>query len=420
MILAALSCLLPLTCAQVQLRGPGTTPPHRVQTIAAEGVSVTWENGTGETLAWDRVRSVSAEDAADAAPYLELAQTAWRARTRLERGDAIGAEPLFESLYPSVRDSKGPTAITITEGLLRCRLRRGATASATDAWLAWLRAGGGTSTSPNTSPITSPGTGTGDLSAQAFPLLMPLHEPPLLVIKRLPPIFLPGPELRALANEPADPGAAQSQPPSGDTIERLASLYRAAARFELDRTPGGGGTVPASSSSEARVPDAQAWPAVSNDPTYTLVREIVLSRIGDQPTRAASRAALDARLKRTETSEWIRAWCRTAIGRSLILETDAESKRRGTLELLTAYVAYAEEDPNLAAIALSEAAQTLTALGDQAGADRLWLLAGEHFPGHPALDELAVRRAQLRSPKPSTSQDTPSAAPSSSTAPNGG
>lgn len=419
MILTALACLLPLTCAQVQLRGPGATPPHRVQSIAAEGVSVVWENGTGETLAWDRVRSVSAENAAEAAPYQELAQTAWRARTRLERGDAVGAEPLFESLYPSVRDSKGPTAITITEGLLRCRLKRGATASATDAWLAWLRAGGGTTSS----------TGTPDLSALAFPLLMPLHEPPLLVIKRLPPIFMPGPELRALATEPTDsiappappaPSAQQNQPQTEDTIERLASLYRAAARFELSRTQASRGTDPSPLPAEANVPDARAWPLIGNDPTYTLVREIVLSRIGDQPNRLASRAALDARLNRAETSDWIRAWCRTAIGRSLILETDPESKRRGTLELLTAYVAYADEDPNLAAIALSEAAHTLTALGDQAGADRLWLLAGEDFPGHPALDELAVRRAQLRSPKPTTSQDTRSADPSARTAPNGG
>src|SRR5690606_16150177 len=77
---------------------------------------------------------------ADAAPYMPTAEDAWRARTRLERADAVGAEPLFEDLFDRTRAWRGPTRAVIAEGLLRCRIRRGAQIGAIDPWLALLEA----------------------------------------------------------------------------------------------------------------------------------------------------------------------------------------------------------------------------------------------------------------------------------------
>lgn len=247
-------------------------------------------------------------------------------------------------------------------------------------------------------------------TGSAFPLLEPLHDAPYLVLRTLPPIFLEGPELQALAslpdhhserkieNEPISQPDSQpsSQPESQPdrasrqhhaSIEQLASLYREAARFEL------GLEVSAN------------WPSLPQDPTYSLVRDIVLSRIGDQAARAAARTALFQRLNQAETPDWMATWCRTAIGRSSIIEPDAESKRRGVLQLLTVYVTYTDTDPNLAAIAITESARTLQMLRDESGSDRLWLLASESFPAHPALDELAVRRARLRAPRQLVADD---------------
>src|ERR1043166_7389559 len=96
-------------------------------------------------ISWDRIRSVAGggAQAEQAAPYLTAAEQAWRARTRPERADLLAAEPLFETLYnQKYRNLSGPTAAVIAEGLLRCRLHRGAHVKAVGPWLTLVRASG--------------------------------------------------------------------------------------------------------------------------------------------------------------------------------------------------------------------------------------------------------------------------------------
>src|SRR5207248_1943375 len=89
-------------------------------------------------IGWDRVQRVEGEHAAEADGLAELADRTWRARSRIERGDFASAEPLFEQLFASMTGHDGPTAAIASEGLLRCRLARGAQAGAVWPWLEWL------------------------------------------------------------------------------------------------------------------------------------------------------------------------------------------------------------------------------------------------------------------------------------------
>src|SRR6185436_14279511 len=81
---------------------------------------------------------VQGESAKKAAEFEALSTKAWRARTRAERGDWAAAEPLFEELFPLIEGKDGPTAAMVAEGLVRCRLRRGAQGAALWPWLEWL------------------------------------------------------------------------------------------------------------------------------------------------------------------------------------------------------------------------------------------------------------------------------------------
>src|SRR5690606_25847987 len=47
------------------------------------------------------------------------------------------AEPLFDELAQVYGAERGPSAAVVAEGVLRCRLSRGAQGSATAAWLWW-------------------------------------------------------------------------------------------------------------------------------------------------------------------------------------------------------------------------------------------------------------------------------------------
>jgi hypothetical protein len=155
----------------------------------------------------------------------------------------------------------------------------------------------------------------------------------------------------------------------------LAALYIAAARFEA------GEAVP--------IPDA-----VSSDPGVQFVRLIVAARIGDGAQRDAARRALESRLPSagsagTENARgipsWAEAWCRAAIGRSLLREEAAEQRRWGIVELLHLPARSSDIHPYLAGLALAESSVALRELGDEAGADTLLKDLTTRHPDHPVL-----------------------------------
>jgi hypothetical protein len=147
-------------------------------------------------------------------------------------------------------------------------------------------------------------------------------------------------------------------------------LYRAAWLFEVGQ--------------RVQVPESG-----SEDAGVKLVREMVLSRVGDAEQRKAARELLMRRAESADVEPWQEAWCRAAVGRSLMSESDGQQRREGVLQALHVPARLARHAPELAALALNE-------LGDSGGAGALKDELARLSPGHALLDWPALRtiRAQ--------------------------
>ena len=353
--------------SQVKLRGGEAAPAGEVIAVDAPGVVLGPPPGT-LVIGWDRVKAVEGSWAEKAAPFMGVAEEAWRARTRLERGDPIGAEPLFEKLFEQYRGSQGPTAAVVAEGLMRCRIRRGAHVAAIDPWLSLLVA----VPSGVTTPVMHPSWATDAGMAAAMDSATGL-------VPSLPPIWLSWPSVDAFARAPV------RQALKDPRTAALEALYLVSAKYECGQT--------------VQVPQIS-----SADPGVQIVREVVLSRIGDVDQRASARKSLEDRTHGTmasPTPPWLEAWCRAAIGRSLLREDSVEQKKLGVVELLNIPARFSAMHPYLAGIALAEASVALRNAGDSTGADVLARELMEKYPYHPVVDWPLFRSAApARTPAP--------------------
>lgn len=387
-MIALLGSAAALVMAQVALRAQEPPPPGDVLGVDGRGVLVGATAQSGVIATWDRVKSVGGPMQGDAAAFAALADRSWRARTRLERGDAIAAEPLFEEAFRLTRDQPGPTSAVVAEGLLRCRLRRGAHVLAAEAWLALTESAARDGT-PALHPKWAEEAG-----------LAPVVDPATGLVPAIPPIWCGPAGAHVMAGLPA---FAQADPPSGgapmEPAAALAVLYLQAARFEAGEP--------------ASVPDINA-----GDPGVALVRQIVAARIGDAAQRQSFRAALEARLPRQEPSpespgsslpSWMEAWCRVGIGRSLLREESPEQRRLGVIELLHVPARLSSAHPYLAGVALAEASVALAELGDAAGSGVLLDELRALYPSHPVLEWDPIRSQPPRPPRPLASSAGPGA-----------
>jgi hypothetical protein len=338
---------------QVTLRAGLALPAPEVISTRAEGVVVGLGGQPEFVIGWDRVLRLEGPAAAESEAFLSVGEALWRARTRLERGDAAAAEPIFERLLPALDGKGGPMPAMAAEGLLRCRLRRGAQIAAVDPWLAWLR-------SRDAGAMDGAVPFAADWSARAG--LEPIMDPATGLIPALPPIWLDWPAVRVFASS-GGPAAGAS---AGGDAPAMGALYLHAARFET----GAGEAVPAVSP--------------GGSPGVALVQDIVQARAGGEGQRAAARERLAQRLAGARDT-WLEAWCRAAIGRSLIRESDVEVRRLGVVELLHLPARFSRAHPYLAGLCLAEASVTLGELGDDDGAARLRKELLENYPDHPVL-----------------------------------
>lgn len=326
--------------AQLSLREGGEIDATRVLGVSLDGVEVRSDQGEPVRIDWSRVAEVRGEFAESAALFGEYAEKAWRARTRLERGDAVAAEPLFEELFSIYGGRRGATPAVVSEGLLRCRLRRGARAAAVPAWIGMLVAG-------------EPDSATTLVDSQTG------------LIPSLPPIWMSESASAVLANDPwildehEEPGA------GSDRAFVLLDLYRAAA----DGSGGAGGVLPGADSPDFGV---------------RLVRAMVLCQSERSEDRQAGRAALGVlRVERPGT--WVESWADLGTGLSLAGNPDENDRLRGVVSLLRVPALSARESPYLAGLGLAFAARALHDGGDARGAMRVLSELEVLFPGHPAL-----------------------------------
>jgi len=318
------------------LRAFEQPPAGRAIGVNSQGVQVRSPQGDVVVVGWDRVLKVpqALHEAAEA--YEQLALDSWRARSRLERGDLVLAEPVLQALFEASQNEsqplRGPTGMMIAEGLVRTRLARGASTAAIEPWLAWIDA----------SIVRQPRTTFAHRAWASEAGLTTAIDPATELSPWLPPIWLDSPALQLVFQlEPSEDERKKTS--------AMRALYQAAARHE----------------SGERV---DALPEVPREAAVELVRDIVAARVLDESARASARARLQAALA-DANEPWRTAWIRAAIGRSLVLETDEEDRLRGVAQLLRVHVLHRGDLPGLADVALAEAAVTLHELG-QANAAR--------------------------------------------------
>lgn len=354
-----LAVLIAAPCsAQVYLRGQRDAEAGAVESVSPEGVRVSREKGgvpTSVLIGLEQVRDVRGAHSAEFQALQSLAENAWRGRSRIDRGDFAGGEPLLEAIEPKFRGATGPTAGAVYGGLVRSRLARNARGGAMVAWLKLVESRG--------SGDRATWSGASERDDDVFDRQTSLAF-------ELPPIFYAG-SATDVASSAWDELATSSDPRVGE----LAALYRAAWRFESD--PGGAKAIVAESG--------------ASDDGVRLVRDIVLSRVGEPAQRSSARERLGKRLQASDIEPWQEAWCRVALGRSLMHESDPEGRRSGVLQALHVPARLARHAPELAAVALAESASTLSELGDQAGAAALKDELAKVAPRHRLLESPGMR-----------------------------
>jgi len=344
------AALVAVCLGQLTLRGGAPAPPGEVVGVTDQGVQIGQSGedgraGVHELVPWDRVRAVGGAFADEAVEYEWASDAAWRARTRLARGDAIAAEPLFMRLFERYRRERGPLSRMVAEGLMRCRLLRGAHPAAVEPWLVLVRTGAGEQRT----------------SARAT-----LGGSPTALVPALPPIWLDTASVRAFAGAgvPVDVPGLSDDADANRALE-LAELYHHAACWTCRI----GSTLP-----QQEVGDAEVL----------LVRALVVAQTSDDAgERDAARRELRKTIERVR-EPWVEAWCRVALGRSLLRESDTEQRLLGVVDLLHLPARLGRVSPYLTGIALAEAADALEQLGDTAGAATLRREFAQHYSDHPA------------------------------------
>ncbi|MFZ4574248.1 MAG: hypothetical protein ACOYN0_07605 [Phycisphaerales bacterium] len=316
-------------------------------------------DGQRRVFGWDKVRDVSGPGAGDFEQFRALADALWRARFRIERGDFGGAEPLLDAVAARYEKGVGPSAAVVHAGLVRCRVERGAAASAVLPWLRLVAAGEDIS-------VVGSVLNRGKFGAA-------LVDQEYLLAPKLPPIWIDLAAARALARAewPAESEAADA--PSLRRASTLATLYLRSLRDELGE------------------PVSGDLPSAGGDQGVTLVRQVVAARVGSLEERAQAREGLRARLAKSPPV-WVRAWVNAGIGRSLLRESAEEERLLGIGYLLEVVATTPDASEQLTGVCYAEAAVALADMGYKESAERLRRELASTLPGHPALEWVPLRR----------------------------
>lgn len=369
--LMATALARPAAGDRIERRGSDAALEGDISDIGPNGVTIKSSTGGVQTVTWDRVRQVITNDPSlqnRVKEYADVSLTLWRARSRVERGDYALAEPLLDRLFADYRaNHRGEsyeTALIVAEGLLRCRLIRGANDASVIPALecARLRRKG--------------------VSTTAYAILPKLFDDSTNLCMTLPPAWLPTSDLTRLAE---DLSAFDSAGDAG--VAAMASLYRAAALRGVNQT--------ADKVSAAQV----------DQPGVDLLRLLVNCSDVDSDRRAAGRAALETRV--AELPEWARAWARYALGDSLLRESGMGQQERGLVDFAHVPASHLRQQPYLAALALARISAALVRMGDATGAATIRIELEQLVPNQSASHWIdAIARQQRIADQSASSQPT--------------
>ena len=316
---------------------------HTVAAGSARGVAE-----KGEVIPWDMVRAVEGQSGGTGlAEFLEIGEDLWRARIRIERGDAALAQAELAKHWSRFRDADGPTAALVAEGLLRCALSAGDLRAAADPWLACLR---------------HRGMGI----ASRFPTLPPAIDASNGLLPELSP-FMPASRRAELI------GACESAKASGESGEVARSIVRIAKGMHDQAHD--------SAHDPAHDPARESSPALR---ALGLLEDIASAA----DVRSLDKAVGSFDRAFEEPPSYLSAWriaaigtCRARIARTApVVAGAAASDRAGALgraalEFLAVPASGLDRTGLVDAYALEEAASLLRESGDESSAAQLAALA---------------------------------------------
>lgn len=306
---------------------------------------------------WDQVRelreveSVPSDLRADVPAWLAVGQDLWRARVRMERGDLAGAEPLLEAHLAAFAGQQGPTSAMVASGLLRCRVARMAQAASVRAYIAWLVSAGA------------------EHDFRGSTALRPLIDPATRLPIDVPPLWVRSPALELVASA-ADGLVTQELRTRDAQAATIARLYALSAQVLLHS-----GVATSRPAMEDRPSDGAG---------AQFLWDVLAVTMGSDAQRAQARATLRAIVDGPDTPGWQVAWASVALGRSMLRDEDASSRRFGVALLASVPARFGRDYPALAGLALADIAHWLETNGRAADAARVRAELTRAYPNHPA------------------------------------
>lgn len=291
--------------------------------IGEQGVQIRREGDESpEVIPWYRIRSIEPRPPS-VSGYQKISQDAWRAHTRLQRGDYSGARPIYERLGTQFMWKRGPQSAEISAGLVQCLLDQHERSKAVTAMLAWFVA---TEQTPFEGLEHDSNSLTHRIAEQGMEF-DPIYRLPF----DLPPVFLPVDRL----------GVLDSTPDGVNTSARIRLItlyYQIAHTQTLD---------------EQRLADVEQTRREirGRDQGLDLLSDMVMASYHPDATkRAAARDALDRRT-RVEPGGWREVWSRIGLGSAMLQDDDPLVREQGAIELLHVTVRLADVRPVLTQIA---------------------------------------------------------------------
>ncbi len=303
------------------------------------------ETRATHTVRWDLVRTVRTERSEPRLEqWLDLGERLWRARTRLERGDVLLAEPLLQELFDEWRGRTDEAALIAAEGLLRCRLARGDQAGGVLPALEVIR------------------LSRADVSTDAYRAMPRIVDDRREVIPGLPPRWLAAPGDLVLVGELGSYDARGDQ-----VVAEMAALYRVLAARQVGR--------------ELDEQERRRSREAVDHPGLELLRAMVEADDPDRDRREAARQWIERELPDAEG--WREAWLRFQLGHTWVNEEGTGRRQRGMVQLLHLPARFSGTQPYLSGLAVEQARTTAAALGMDELAERLREQMERDFTHHP-------------------------------------
>ncbi len=321
----------------------------RIMRVDEAGLVIRETGGASTAVSWDRVRAVRQERHERQDPRLEgwlrQGERMWRARTRLERGDVVLAEPLFRELFGDTRGRSHAGARLVAEGLLRCRLTRGDQAGAVLPALEVIR------------------LHRAGIESDAYRTLPAVLDEKHELVPALPPAWQPA------AGDLALVSALEQYDAQGDAVvAQLAFRYRQIAARQA-----GHDIVAPRAHPNAAETDRHAG--------LQLVRLLIDAHDDDAERREESRRRMRERME--EADDWVEAWLLFHMGGSLLGEDGVCRKQRGLVYLMHLPARFSGLQPYLAGLALDRAREGAEQLNMTELADRLRTELERNWSNHP-------------------------------------